>query len=195
MPHELTHAILSDAEQQRLREMPEDRRRRFTEGRVAIRYVLGKAVNMPPQKVPIEIGEFGKPSVSIPDTFFSLSHTQNRFGLVVANVPVGLDLEWVNPSKDLESVSIRAFGAPITDPKTFFLRWSMMEAHTKLLGESAFRLMPYPHSADSSGSWTKVDSQIKIRSQILSEEFAVSLAIKVSSEKEIELSESQEAPF
>ena len=89
------------------------------------------------------IGENGKPFFkNAPSLHFSLSHTQGRALAVLADAPVGCDIEKLRPVKP--GIARRFFTAaeadmlealpPAQSPAAFFKIWTAKESYQKLTG-------------------------------------------------------------
>lgn len=76
----------------------------WTACRAYLRKILGQAIQLPPDEVPIIPSEFGKPTLAPPfdSIHFNLSHSLD-LALVAIGVdgPVGIDLENLDRAKDL----------------------------------------------------------------------------------------------
>ena len=89
-----------------------------------------------------EYGEHGKPSiVGHPEIYFNLSHCREAVACVVADHPVGIDVECIREFRDSlvnfamnidEVVRIQAAECPDVE---FIRLWTMKEARLKLTGE------------------------------------------------------------
>lgn len=119
---------------------------RWISYRAALRRILGAAIQVPPDKVRLELTEFGKPLLSTPhdSLHFSLSHC-NDLALVALcpDGPVGVDLEPLSRAPELSGCET-TFCHPIEiaelpdEPSARCLRmleiWTAKEALLKALG-------------------------------------------------------------
>lgn len=72
--------------------------------RASLRMILGKTIRLPPQDVPLNYLEFGKPILASPYNFlhFNLSHCANLAAVALSiDGPVGIDLEAKERAPDL----------------------------------------------------------------------------------------------
>lgn len=71
--------------------------------RSRLRIILGKALSISPELVPLAVGSNGKPILDDPhgDTHFNVSHCPSRALIAWASVPVGVDLEHRDRGVDL----------------------------------------------------------------------------------------------
>ncbi|MBD6614638.1 4'-phosphopantetheinyl transferase superfamily protein [Komarekiella sp. 'clone 1'] len=125
-------------------------RQRFIAGRGILRTILGRYLSIEPQKIRFDYQLRGKPVLA--DTFadsglvFNLSHSQN-LGLFGVNCTrqIGVDLEYIRPVSDLESLAKRFFLAreyavlrslsPNQQQEVFFRYWTCKEAYLKATGD------------------------------------------------------------
>jgi 4'-phosphopantetheinyl transferase len=133
----------------------EQERRRFIVGRGTLRIILGRYLNVPPEKIKFVYHANGKPSLSNgllpPEIRFNLSHSGDMALLAVTqNREVGIDLETLRPSLDAGKLANQFFSpseraeleALPSDKKldSFFSGWTRKEAYLKARGEG----MTYP---------------------------------------------------
>ena len=121
-------------------------RRRFVNGRAALRNLLGGYTMAPPQSLDIVAGPHGKPAVhEMPDLQFNLSHSGTWVMIAFARtVAVGVDLERFRPIPDWARVSDRFLGLaqrqkiealPEHDRQRRFVEcWVRKEAYFKMVG-------------------------------------------------------------
>lgn len=125
-----------------LREQP---RRRWLASRWALRRVLATYLGQAPGEIEIEDGENGKPRLPGGELQFNLSHSGDLALIAVCEIrPVGIDVERVEPSRDLIALAERALGAedvarlraagPEDLPALFYAAWVRHEARLKCLG-------------------------------------------------------------
>ena len=78
----------------------EERRIGFTLGRIAIRRLLARDLDYPPERIPIRILPDGRLEVPGIDLRLSLAHSGRRAIAAKSSRPVGVDLELVKPRPD-----------------------------------------------------------------------------------------------
>jgi 4'-phosphopantetheinyl transferase len=124
--------------------------RRYVAGRAALRWILGTLLGMPPDAVPIERGERGRPRLADHRRVdFNVSNTLDVAVVAVCQAPrlrVGVDLE--HAGRALNHVALaRKFlttreraaiaGLPEDDQRRAFLRaWTCKEAMSKATGDA-----------------------------------------------------------
>ncbi len=143
----LAWRTLSSPERDRYAEVVAGRRRaRRKVCRGAMREALGEALGLPPARVPVGTGPFGKPLVlGAPRAFVSVAHS-GPIGVIAVSRegPVGVDVELPRPTLDPVRFARRWFSARearaiagLTGPLAAdgALRcWTMKEAAAKALG-------------------------------------------------------------
>jgi 4'-phosphopantetheinyl transferase len=122
---------------------------RFILCRGALRVVLGRYLDLPPDRLRFLIGPHGKPSLAEQDggyLQFNLSHSE-RWGLLAVALgrPVGVDIERVDPARVNDRIAERFFSPveaaalrriPARDRNEAFFRcWTRKEAYIKARGE------------------------------------------------------------
>jgi len=121
---------------------------RFIAGRGLLRLVAGQLTQTPPGQIDWQTGPFGKPELVHPvasqvDWQMNVSHAGEWVVLAVGHVPVGIDVEWVNPNwayQDLIPIMFdaddQACLAASADPRTlFYAFWTRKESLLKATGE------------------------------------------------------------
>jgi 4'-phosphopantetheinyl transferase len=122
-------------------------RRRWVAARWALRGVLGRYLDLPPVEIELGAGDGGKPRLAGAEVGlrFNLSHSH---GLAVVAVTlaaeVGIDIEWVDPDRDVAALASRALdpadaervaAAPAERrAEIFYAAWTRREAIGKCLG-------------------------------------------------------------
>lgn len=93
------HALLQAREQQRAAKFRQSANRNaFILGRGLFRIIAGQITGQSPQQVTIDTSYTGKPYLAhAPNWHLSVSHTGDWVVVAVAQVPVGIDVEYVNP--------------------------------------------------------------------------------------------------
>lgn len=134
--------MLSPTERQRLATFSHpDRRAGFVLGRTAARTLLAERLGCAPQDAPLAVGADGAPRVTGEPLFLSIAHAGRggvMGGAIVAERPVGLDLERITPrnpglwrrmlSSD-EFALFETLGGSSDEAQT--LLWSLKEAVLK----------------------------------------------------------------
>ncbi len=144
---------LGESEMRRFRRfVRRERQRQFLVGRVLLRQVVGRLLGVAPQTIQLSERPGQAPLLALADAtlsvpFFSISHSGRWVACAVsADTPLGLDIEVINPARDLCALARQAFGAAAaaalaelpdaTRPARFYQLWSQHEARYKL-GECA----------------------------------------------------------
>jgi 4'-phosphopantetheinyl transferase len=120
--------------------LPDVRRRKIV-ARARLRQVLANYLHCSSAEIQIEVGAQGKPWVA--GLEFNLSHSYDVAGYVVADQPVGIDLEKVR-SLDVAGIVERFFAPeewrlwqdlPMEQQQlAFFRAWTVKEAYLKAIG-------------------------------------------------------------
>jgi 4'-phosphopantetheinyl transferase len=138
-------SVLSQAELARAERFHfEHHRREWCLGRYALRWVLGRYLQIQPSAVQIVTNPFGKPLLKDhPSLHFNLSHSHGYWLLAVANTPVGVDLEWwLRTDLDWKSLSSAYYSSQeqhtlassLNPVRSFFAIWCAKESYLKALG-------------------------------------------------------------
>ncbi len=150
---ELTHLLSPDelARSQRFR-FPQHQCR-FAAGRGILRTILGRYLDLPPDRLKFQYSPAGKPSLSPAlgtRLEFNLSHSQDLMLCAVSRSPVGVDLEQLRPLTDLEPLTQRFFAIeesrqicalPVAARSQAFLQyWTGKEAILKAAGTGLVNL-------------------------------------------------------
>jgi 4'-phosphopantetheinyl transferase len=125
----------------------------------ALREVLGRYLGLDPGEVELAARPGGKPELAgeaAGRLRFNLSHSGEVALIAVGSDEVGVDVERIDPSRNLEGVARRIFGPEAAEELTrvplaaraaaFYARWTAHEARVKLSGEgfAALRREPSP---------------------------------------------------
>ncbi len=116
--------------------------------RSALRKLLAFYSNSTPQQIQFRFSKFGKPELvdSKYDIHFNVSHS-HKIGIVgfCLDVPIGVDIEFIKFTPDLDSVATKFFSAPEIENYLnlsekdkvhgFFNCWTRKESFIKALGE------------------------------------------------------------
>ncbi len=135
-------------------------RQRFIAGRGILRSLLGRYLQIEPDRVQFLYSEKGKPFLADQSLQFNVAHSQ---GLALYSValdrPVGVDLEQIRAIADLDSLTQRFFTSneyaaitalPINQQsRTFFRYWACKEAYLKATGDGLAKLQELEISLSS----------------------------------------------
>lgn len=155
-------ATLSDEEQAHARRFRFAlHRRRFVVRRARLRMWAGTRLGLPPRAVEITTDVHGKPAVTGLDGHFNASHSGELMLIAAADVPLGCDIERIDPGIDWQPLAERLFAAeeraalaalPGEAGRTAFFRvWARKEAFVKAIGEG----LAYPLDAFAVGCETE----------------------------------------
>ena len=143
--------VLADDERARAEKMRSERdRTRFIAAHGLLRVILGRYLNTPPQALRFSSNHHGKPylvsnTIGNPPLFFNMSHSHHMALYAIApGREVGIDLEYIRPDMDYESIAERFF-SPYEVSKlrevpagqrsaAFFRCWTHKEAYVKARG-------------------------------------------------------------
>jgi 4'-phosphopantetheinyl transferase len=143
---------LDDSERQRLaRFVRRERRNQFIAGRVLARRTLAAVLGVAPETVRLVERPGAAPALAAPDAGtagFSISHSGPWIACAAsATGRVGLDVEVVDPARDIDALAAQAFDASqqawlaarpaATRVADFYRAWSTLEARFKLGTASA----------------------------------------------------------
>lgn len=143
---------LNEAERQRHdRFVRGVRRRQFIAGRVLLRMALGALLEVPPHEVVLRERPGNAPALAFPShpaLGLSISHSGQWVACAVSlDGPVGLDIECIDPTRDVLAIAEQAFGLEAArqlrslDPAgridAFYRQWCRYEANIKLGYDSA----------------------------------------------------------
>lgn len=130
-------------------------RQRFITARGSLRSILGKYLQVDPISVQFIYQHRGKPLLA--DKFadqkitFNLSHSENlALCAITCENLIGVDLEYIRPISDLESLAKRFFShreyesikaiSSNKQQETFFRYWTCKEAYLKATGDGLVKL-------------------------------------------------------
>lgn len=141
---------LSSAEHQRAARFAFERDRvRYMRARAGLREILSLYLHCQPADIGFAYCAHGKPIVAGGRLHFNLSHSQELGLLAVARQPVGVDVEWLVPTGDLDAVARQVFTdgeiAEIMSlseeerVRAFFACWTRKEACLKARGTGLSR--------------------------------------------------------
>ena len=151
------HCLLSAEERARAAGFHFTRHRdRFIAGRGTTRLLLGRYLEMSPERVTFVYGPQGKPALDGPGPgrrfHFNLAHSDALGVLAVSrHGPLGIDIEELRPLEDMDELVIRFFSPreramfqklPRSQkPAGFFNLWTRKEAWLKATGEGIAQLL------------------------------------------------------
>jgi 4'-phosphopantetheinyl transferase len=153
LAHQLAATLASDERERAARFHFEHLRTRFATGRGALRTILGRYLQIPPQAVRFSYGNRGKPSLAPGlgrDCLrFNLSHSESLALLAVTDGrELGVDLEHLRAMPDADSIAEHFFapserlalrGVPPSEKSVaFFNCWTRKEAYIKAWGEGLY---------------------------------------------------------
>lgn len=131
----------------------DEHRRRYAVGRAALRQILGRELDLAPERVRFEYGPRGKPFLAAAERVgvgagleFNLSNSSDLALVALVRGPeVGVDVERLKPMPDADEIAERFFSASERDvlralePEVkaigFFNAWTRKEAYLKAVGE------------------------------------------------------------
>ncbi|MGD1702459.1 4'-phosphopantetheinyl transferase family protein [Dapis sp. BLCC M229] len=119
---------------------------RFIIARGTLRKIISRYLNIEPKKLQFSYSDHGKPYLKNTSILFNLSHSQDLALYAVTKVNlIGIDLEYIRPMNDAESLAKRFFSAqeynlisqlpPQKQQETFFKLWTCKEAYLKATGD------------------------------------------------------------
>jgi 4'-phosphopantetheinyl transferase len=125
-----------------------ERQRQFLVGRILLRFAIGRLTGLPLAAIGIAEQPGNAPRLSLPDSHclqpgFSLSHSGNWIACTVSrDTRLGIDIEIINPKRDIAGVAESAFPADEyawlqrqpdeAQTAAFYQLWSFREALYKL---------------------------------------------------------------
>lgn len=140
-------AVLSDEELARASRFVYDlHRNRYVAGRVALRELLGRYLDLPASDVCFRYSEYGKPEVPRETLRFNVAHSGDLAVIgLTAHDRLGVDVERIRELRDIDGIAqsvfsereLEAFQALRGSSKTqaFFDCWTRKEAFVKAVGE------------------------------------------------------------
>jgi 4'-phosphopantetheinyl transferase len=152
----LTGCLSPDERARAQRLVRAEDQRTFILFRGALRSLLARYVaNSPPGSLCFSYGPHGKPELCHPQAIrFNLTHSGGRLAIAVSHHAVGVDLEQMERTGDLEAVSARFYApaetaalerlAPTARRALFFRWWTAKEATLKAWGIGLGSEKDYP---------------------------------------------------
>lgn len=122
-----------------------DLQQKYIQTRVALKTILALYLNSEAQNIKINLGKYGKPTLSTTNLHFSLAHTKNMFVVAISNInQIGIDLEQKQPRANLSALVDKCFASSeskywhgLTEAEkitTFYKFWVSKEAFVKAVG-------------------------------------------------------------
>ena len=130
-------------------------KRNFIAARGNLREILAPRLDCEPNKIQFSYGDRGKPYIqNFQGIYFNLSHSQDfAIYAVCSNREVGIDLEYINPQCDVDSIAERYFLpseqkiiSNLCDRDkylAFYRAWTLKEAYGKATGEGITNILDY----------------------------------------------------
>lgn len=123
-------------------------RNRYLGTRLILRVLISMYCRVSVDKISFDYGQYGKPTAIIPGQSYSLhfniSHSQDLLTLAFSRSPVGVDVEFVKPDFDIDSIAntvmskneLEEFYSISIEKRVhaFYQLWTRKEALVKLLG-------------------------------------------------------------
>lgn len=111
-------------------------------GRELLKTALHNEYGLNLDELTIMTGEYGKPYFSDrEDIFFNISHSDGLVTVILADTPVGIDIQSIRPIKDRMIEMICGFGEQELIKKSrekdevFIRLWSLKESYIKAIGK------------------------------------------------------------
>ncbi|WP_103668674.1 4'-phosphopantetheinyl transferase superfamily protein [Pseudanabaena sp. BC1403] len=130
-------------------------KRNFIAARGNLREILASRIGCEPKKIQFIYSDRGKPYVQNSQyVYFNLSHSQDwAIYAVCSDREVGIDLEYINPQCDVDSIAERYFLPSeqkiiqsLSDRNkylSFYHAWTLKEAYGKATGEGIANILDY----------------------------------------------------
>jgi 4'-phosphopantetheinyl transferase len=151
MEAELLHLLCADEQSRRQSIVREADRRRFTNARGCLRFILSAYLRLPAETIRFSYSAKGKPQLAAiaAPLHFNLSHSGPLALLAVStDAPVGIDLERELMRNNLRKIARKVFGPEWINAiesvddlrfrRAFFKQWTQHEARVKAIGEGVF---------------------------------------------------------
>jgi 4'-phosphopantetheinyl transferase len=124
---EILSASLCEAERERLARFRfEIHQRRFIAARGQLRTILSRYLECEPDQIQFRYNQWGKPSIDRDEFEFNLSHSEDNFLLAVSRQPVGVDIEAIRATYELELMAQTVFS------KVEWVEWSRLTTSEKI---------------------------------------------------------------
>lgn len=126
-----------------------EQRRAYIVTRGLLRSILSCYVGIKPGKLQFAYGVRGKPTLTDIPIYFNVSHSKDMAVYAIAReAKLGVDVEYIRPMPDLESIAKQFFSAAEYDDllalevgqrcEAFFNCWTRKEAYLKAIGEGLY---------------------------------------------------------
>jgi len=174
------HLLDSDERSRAQRIKNPQRQARQVEAQGRLRIILGKAIDIAPERLRFARHAHGKPYLpDFPDFAFNLSHTADRMAVVISRgCRVGIDIESCKPRANMDALADKCFGAEekaywLALPEAerlhaFYRFWTRKEAFVKAVGQGISlglphcvidplnpeRMLDVPTSCGHAGDWS-----------------------------------------
>jgi len=173
--------LLDSDEQSRAQRIKNPQRQaRQVEAQGRLRIILGKAIDIAPERLRFARHAHGKPYLpDFPDVAFNLSHTADRMAVVMSRgCRVGIDIESCKPRANMDALADKCLDAEekaywLALPEAerlhaFYRFWTRKEAFVKAVGQgislglrhcvtdpgSPERMLEVPPSCGHAGDWS-----------------------------------------
>lgn len=77
----------------------------------------------------LSYNKYQKPYIK--DIYFNISHSHNMIAIIISNEECGIDIEYLNPNKDIIKLKNRF---NIENDEEFYKQWTRKEAYLKKIG-------------------------------------------------------------
>lgn len=149
-----------------------------------IKYILCLYYHIPINRINIKFDILGKPYLNITGVHFNLSHSNNLLVCAVSQIPIGVDIEYINKNIDLRRSS--RFFSKIEKQyiynssdkfSVFFLLWTIKESYLKLKGSGLIFPLPlvtFDYSKTTENKY-KLHSSYHFNSFVFEKNFLISI--------------------
>lgn len=158
---------------------------KYVKTRGALRTILASYLKINAQNIEFKLGEYGKPYLPDNSIHFNLSHTENKFVVVVSNEPLGVDIEHIKKRQGLAGLVDKCFSEieqthwnnVSKQEKTalFYHFWVRKEAFVKAVGRGIAlglnecvvnpkqmnQFLSIPHEYNFASDWKILDMKIE----------------------------------
>ncbi len=169
-------------------------RTRYITCRSALRSILSRYLDRPPEKISIVISDTGRPFIDGCHLDFNVSHSEDRALIAVLNTGgrVGIDLESISPLAELDNIAEMVLtpaelkSLPYGDSRldSFYRLWTCKEAYLKAIG-TGLSIDPRTVEINIEDPNTPVlikgidQNKFKLQSSLLIPGFVATIAISV----------------
>ena len=119
-------------------------RKSYILSHMILRILLSQYTGIDPQLLEIHKSKHGKPFIKSSNLKFNISHSKEKLAIAIATCEVGIDIEYINPSFDIdeilditlsinEKLYIKKLES-ILQKQQFYLYWTQKEALLKAIG-------------------------------------------------------------